>query len=350
MNPIKVLVVDDSAVVRFGIRKMLRTDPEILVVGEAVNGEEAIRQQELLAPDIITMDVNMPVMGGLEATSRIMSSRPVPILIVTDLDTADLAFEAIAHGAMDLLGKAEITPENTRQFTHKVKLLSQIKVIKHIPSTRQWCKLPTPSNPLTGGHALEWIIAVASSTGGPKALITLLNGLGPDWRTPVVIAQHIHADFVSKLVQWLNSVTPLSVCLAEAGQTLKSGHAYVSPANSNLQLSPQGRTLLTQPVTRALYHPSCDALLSSVVHHHGAKTIGVILTGMGDDGVLGAKAIKAAGGHIIAQDEETSAVYGMPQAARQQGCVDHVLPIEKIGPQIRAFIDRRTRERATSVM
>ncbi|MEO5362893.1 MAG: chemotaxis protein CheB, partial [Magnetococcus sp. DMHC-8] len=299
MHPTKVLIVDDSAVVRLAIRKMLATDPDIQVVGEATNGLEAITQREALAPDLITMDVNMPGMSGLETTARIMSTHPVPILIVTDLDTAGLAFEGISHGALDLLGKAEINPENTRQFTHKIKLLAQIKVIKHIPSTRQWSRTPTPSDPVTGGHALEWVVAIASSTGGPKALITVLNTLGTDWRAPVVIAQHIHSDFVPKLVDWLDSTTPLAVCQAEAGQLLRSGHVYVSPADRNLKLSPQGRIFLAPPDPQEIYHPSCNALLSSVVHHHGQRSIGVILTGMGDDGVRGAQAIKTAGGHVI---------------------------------------------------
>lgn len=349
MNPIKVLIVDDSAVVRLGIRKMLMTDPDILVVGEAINGNEAITQQKALFPDIITMDVNMPGMGGLEATARIMSTHPIPILILTDLDTADLAFEAISHGALDLLGKAEINPENAKKFTHKIKLLSNIRVIKHIPSQRTWSTLPTPSNPITGGHALEWIIAVASSMGGPKALITLLNSLGTDWRTPVVIAQHIHTDFVTKLVNWLDSVTPLTVCLAEENQRLRSGHVYLSPANCNLEISSDGQTLLTQPSAQEIYHPSCNALLSSVVRHYGAKSIGVILTGMGDDGVLGAQTIRGAGGHIIAQDEETCAVYGMPQAALQAGYVNQMVPIQRVGEEIRALIDRRLGIRPTHI-
>ena len=347
MNPIKVFICDDSAVVRLGIRKMLAADPDILVIGEAVDGPGAIAQLATLSPDIITMDVNMPGMSGLEATAHIMSTRPVPILIVTDLDTADLAFEAISNGALDLLGKAEINPENARQFIHKVKLLSQIRVIKHIPTRRVVCDLPTPSDPVTGGHALAWIIAVASSTGGPKALITLLETLGKDWRTPVLIAQHIHADFAPKLVQWLDSVTPLSVCLAEDAQPLLAGHVYISPADRNLTLSPLGQTQLVEQNPRELYHPSCNAMLSSVVQRYGAKSIGVILTGMGDDGTLGAQSIKAAGGHVIAQDEATCAVYGMPQAAWQQGHVDTVLPIQEIGHKIRAIIDRRTAARAS---
>ncbi|MBF0401699.1 MAG: chemotaxis-specific protein-glutamate methyltransferase CheB [Magnetococcales bacterium] len=349
MNPIKVLIVDDSAVVRLGLRKMLQTDPGIVVVGEAVNGVEAIAQQGLLAPDIITMDVNMPGMSGLETTARIMSSCPVPILIVTDLDTADLAFDAISHGALDLLGKVEINLDNARAFTHKIKLLSQIQVIKHIPSQHSWGQLPTPSNPITGGHALEWIVAVASSLGGPKALITLLNSLGPDWRTPIVIAQHIHADFVSKLVSWLDSVTPLAVCLAEEGQSLRPGYVYFSPADRNLEISPEGCTRLVEQDPKEIYHPSCNVLLSSVVQRHGAKSIGVILTGMGDDGVQGAQAIRAAGGHIIAQDEETCAVYGMPRAALQAGCVHEMVPIQEVGKSIRALVDRRTGRRASVV-
>ncbi|MBF0184545.1 MAG: chemotaxis-specific protein-glutamate methyltransferase CheB [Magnetococcales bacterium] len=346
MEPIKVLIVDDSAVVRLGIRKMLATDPEIQVVGEATNGLDAITQRDKLAPDIITMDVNMPGMNGLETTAQIMSNNPVPILIVTDLDTANLAFEAISYGALDLLGKAEINPENTGQFIRKVKLLSQIKVIRHLPPRRLPSDIPTPSEPLTGGHALDWIVAVASSTGGPKALITLLNTLGSDWRAPVVVAQHIHTDFIAKLVEWLESVTPLVVCVATDQQRLLPGHVYLSPAERNLEISSQGRTVLVPPNPKEIYRPSCNALLSSVTRRYGLKSIGVILTGMGDDGVEGAKAIKAVGGHVLAQDEASCAVYGMPMAAQKAGCVDHVLPIQEIGNKIRAIVDRRAIPRA----
>ncbi|WP_193771356.1 chemotaxis-specific protein-glutamate methyltransferase CheB [Candidatus Magnetaquicoccus inordinatus] len=346
MDPIKVLIVDDSAVVRLGIRKMLATDPDIRVVGEAANGLDAISQREKLAPDIITMDVNMPGMNGLETTAQIMSSNPIPILIVTDLDTANLAFEAISYGALDLLGKAEINPESTSQFIRKIKLLSQIRVIRHIPPRRQPSDLPTPSEPLSGGHALEWIIAVASSTGGPKALITLLNTLGSDWRTPIVVAQHIHSDFIPKLVEWLESVTPLVICVASDQQRLLPGHVYLSPADRNLEISSQGRAILVPPHPKEIYRPSCNALLSSVTRRYGMKSIGVILTGMGDDGIEGAKAIKASGGHVLVQDEATCAVYGMPLAAQKAGCADYVLPIQEIGTKIRTLIDRRTLPRS----
>ncbi|MBF0461553.1 MAG: chemotaxis protein CheB [Magnetococcales bacterium] len=347
MDPIKVLIVDDSAVVRMGIRKMLLTDPDIQVVGEAINGTEAILKREALAPDVVTMDVNMPGMNGLETTARIMSTHPVPILIVTDLDTADLAFEAIGRGALDLLGKAEINPTNAREFIRKIKVLSQVKKSKNPLEHRVQCDLPTPSNPVTGGHALDWIIATASSMGGPQALLSLLDGLGRDWRTPIVVAHHSHPDLLPKLAEWLDKMAPLAVRMSEAQQTLLPGHVYIAPADRNLEISPQGRMVFMPSNPQDRDRPSCNALLSSVVHRYGAQSIGVILTGMGDDGVLGAKAIKAAGGRVIAQDESTSAVYGMAQAAVQQGCVDFVLPIHAIGDQIRALIDRRRVPRNT---
>ncbi|MBF0162586.1 MAG: chemotaxis protein CheB [Magnetococcales bacterium] len=342
MEPIKVLIVDDSAVVRMGIRKMLMTDPDIRVVGEAVNGADALAKQPQLLPDVITMDVSMPVMNGLETTERIMATRPVPILIVTGLDTADLAFEAIGRGAMEILGKAEINPENAREFIRKIKTLSQIKKVRNPLDVRVHCALPTPSNPVTGGHALDWIIATASATGGTQALALLLDGLGKDWRTPIVVAHHSHPELVHKFVEWLNKTTPLTVCVAEAQQTLLPGHVYVSPADRNLEISSLGRLLLQPiPPRDGIDHPSCNALLSSVVSRYGAQSIGVILTGMGEDGVLGAKAIKAAGGHVIAQDEATSVAYGMARAAVQQGCVDDELPIQAIADRIRALVDRR---------
>ncbi len=341
MDPIKVLIVDDSAVVRLGIRRMLMTDPDIRVVGEAVNGAEAIAKRETLFPDVITMDVNMPGLNGLETTARIMSTHPVPILIVTGLDTTDLAFEAISRGALDILGKDEINPDNAREFVHKVKVLSQVKKPRTPSNERISCPLTTPSDPMTGGHAMEWIIAIASSIGGPQALVILLNSLGSDWRTPVVVAHHSHPDLLPKLAEWLDKETPLAVRIPQANQPLLSGHVYLSPADRNLEISPQGLALLkpTNPLERT--HPSCNALLSSVVHRYGDKSIGVILTGIGDDGVAGAKAIKAAGGHVLAQDEATSAVYGTAMVALKEGCVDHELPLHAIGGRIRTLIDRR---------
>lgn len=348
MSQIKVLIVDDSAVVRMGIRKMLMTDPDIHVVGEATNGVDAIAKREALLPDVVTMDINMPGMNGLETTARIMSTNPVPIVIVTGLDTTDLAFEAIARGALDILGKDEINPTNAQAFIRKIRVLSQIKKPKIPLQDLVCCHLPTPSNPLTGGHALEWIIATASSTGGAHALLALLLGLGSDWRTPVVVAHHSAPDLIHKLAEWLDKTTPLSVCMAQARQPLLPGHVYISPADRNMEISAQGLILLHPPNPREVNHPSCNALLSSVVHRYGNQCIGVILTGSGDDGVLGAKAIKSAGGHVIVQDEATSAVYGMAQAAVQQGCVDHQLPIHAIGNKIRALIDRRRVPRNTA--
>ncbi|MEO5349713.1 MAG: response regulator [Magnetococcus sp. YQC-3] len=341
MDPIKVLIVDDSAVVRLGIRKMLLADPGIQVVGEAASGMDAIAKREALLPDVVTMDVNMPGINGLETTARIMSTHPVPILIVTGLDTADLAFEALARGALDVLGKDEINPNNAQAFIRKIRVLSQIKKPKIPLQERHPCTLPTPSNPLTGGHALEWIIATASSTGGPQALLTLLDGLGSDWRTPIVVAHHSHPDLVHKLAEWLDKTSSLEVRMAEARRPLLPGHVYISPADRNMEISAQGQILLQPPNPGEVNFPSCNALLSSVVHRYGSRCIGVILTGAGEDGALGAKAIKAAGGQVIAQDEATSAVYGMARAAVQLGCVDHLLPVQAIGGQIRTLIDRR---------
>ncbi len=194
---------------------------------------------------------------------------------------------------------------------------------------------------MSGGHAMDWIIAVASSTGGPKALITLINTLGSDWRTPIVVAQHIHSDFIPKLVEWLESVTPLVICVASDQQRLLPGHVYISPADRNLEISTQGRAVLVAQQPKEIYRPSCNALLASVTRRYGMQSVGVILTGMGDDGVEGAKAIKAVGGHVLVQDEATCAVYGMPLAAQKAGCVDQVLPIQEIGSKIRTLIDRR---------
>ncbi len=339
---IKVLIVDDSALVRAILRDLLENDPEIEVIGEASNGIEALEQVLLLKPDIVTMDLEMPVMGGHEAIKKIMAIYAVPILVISSLDDAKNACAAIASGALDLIGKPQLESLDTRQFIVKVKMLSQIKVIKHLQPACHTSKAEKVSlgSPATTPQDYE-IFAIASSTGGPRALESILQGLPADFPTPIVIAQHISEGFEQGMADWLHQSVPMTVKIAEDFEPLKKGHVYLSPANRPLCISANRRVKLTEMCTTDIYHPNCNVLLNSVAQHYTNKSVGIICTGMGSDGAQGMEAIRHAGGLTLAQDEASSVVFGMNQVAIMKGCIQEVLSLEDIATKMLALTARR---------
>lgn len=325
-RPVRVLVVDDSPFVRQLMIHIINSSPGIEVVGEAENGFEAIEKNQSLRPDIITMDIRMPKMDGREAISEIMAFHPVPILVVTDVDDAHEAYNAISHGALEFLGKSEIDPDAPTGLTQKLKLLARVPVISHVKGRRR-VRSHQESGP---SRSTRRVVAIASSTGGPKALSVIISQLPATFPYPILISQHIHADFVPSLVQWLNGLSALNVVVASEKDELRPGFVYVSPADFHLQLRKDFKFDLKKIAAGDLYRPSCDRLLSSVAGVCEAQAIGVILTGMGDDGARGLSEIKRAGGVTIAQDEKSSVVFGMPQVAINLGCVDSVAPLGDI--------------------
>ena len=339
MGRIKVVVVDDSKLARELIRAVLSTDDDIKVVAEAVNGEDAIEKVALFKPDIVTMDIEMPVMDGLKAIEEIMALHAVPILVVTTRDDAQMAYAAIQKGALDLVEKPDVNLEGAAEFISKIKMLSKIRVITHIRSKHiagainQDLPAFIPAN----GNS-EKLVAVAASSGGPEALSILLSGLPAKFPCPVVIAQHMSDGFITGMVEWLRKTTLLNVLVGADGDVLEAGTVYVSPSEKHMQIKEGGRISLVARRSADIYRPSCDKLLTSAAAVYGPKGIGIILTGMGRDGVLGIKSIKEAGGTTIAQDEKTSAVFGMPRAAIEGGYVDSVLPIEDISSGIAGLL------------
>ncbi|MBI5846994.1 MAG: chemotaxis-specific protein-glutamate methyltransferase CheB [Nitrospirae bacterium] len=334
MKKIRVLIVDDSVLVRNLIRAIIEMDPEMEVAGEASNGLEAVEKARNLHPDIITMDIEMPVMDGLQAIEQIMADNALPILVVTSRGDAKTAYAAIAKGALDLMLKPDLNVEAAEEFAARLKLLSKVSVISHI-SGRLSHRLPAaPEPPVFSGNSSDQVIAIASSTGGPDALSIILSRLPEKFPVPIVIAQHISDGFASGMVGWLRALSRIEIKVAVQGEHLKSGTAYVCPSENHMQVDGSKKINFVERHAKDIYRPSCDVLLSSVAASFGNKAIGVILTGMGNDGVVGITKIRAAGGWTIAQDEKTSVIFGMPKLAIESGVIDAVLSLEAISGEI----------------
>lgn len=344
---IRVLIADDSLVAREMLSQILSSDPGIEVIGTATNGAEAVEKVAQLRPDLVTMDVHMPKMDGLEATERIMAYTPTPILVVSSSvygEGMGRAFDALAIGALEVIKKPE--PRDWaaldaigRDIIRKVRILARVKVITHIRGRRDPVHRKSHFEPIeimprpVGLQAL----AIGSSTGGPSALLNVLGRLEPDFRLPIVIAQHIAEGFVPGLATWLDAGCKIKVLPAEEGQTVKPGTAYLAATGKNMEMD--GMTLrFTKPQTGQLYIPSADTLFESVARSHGRHVIGVLLTGMGADGARGLKRLHDIGAPTICQDEATSTVWGMPKAAIDMGAARVVLPVHDIAAEIEQLV------------
>lgn len=331
---IRVLICDDSLLFRSVIADLLENNPEFEVVGEAVNGKEAIEQVLLLKPDIVTMDLEMPIMGGHEAIQHIMAVSAVPILVVSSLDDAKNAYMAISNGALDVIGKPQLELLEIEEFIRKIKMLSQIKVIKHINRSVTARSTQVEKLKKTVQREIKQegksIFAIASSTGGPQALETILKGLPADFPSPIVISQHISKGFSQGLAQWLNNCVSLRVKIAEDSEQLMPGHVYISPSQCNLSIDINHCAVLNTASDNEIYHPSCDVLLKSVAYSYAKKAVGIICTGMGKDGAVGIESIHAQGGVTLAQDEKSSVIFGMNKVAISRNCINHILPLDSI--------------------
>lgn len=345
-GPIRVLIVDDSLVAREMLAQILATEPDIEVVGMARDGREAVDAVAQLRPDLVTMDIHMPNMDGLEATEQIMAYHPTPILVVSSSvygEGMGRAFDALQMGALEVIKKPE--PRDWadlerigRDVIRKVKVLARVRVITHIKGRRRSVVEPlTPIHEHAARPGSRSLVAIGSSTGGPSALLNVLGRLPSDLPVPIVIAQHIADGFVPGLVSWLDSGCSLKVLEAREGMQAEPGCAYLSQTGSNLEVD--GYTMrYTEPQAGQLYIPSADTLFISAAKSFGRSAVGVILTGMGADGAAGLKRMHEVGAATIGQDEETSTVYGMPKAAAELGAVDTVLPVNDIAGEIERLI------------
>lgn len=342
---IRVMVVDDSAIVRRMLVELLETDPGIQVVGEAANGQEAVDRIEALEPDLVTMDLEMPVMGGLEAIEQIMARHPVPILVVTSFSAARNAFAAVSRGAMDLIEKPDLDGEGRHSLLQKVRQLASADMRAHMAFRGMKPLAAAPADrPQLAPAPIGRVLAIAASTGGPQALLAILSRLGSGFQAPVVVAQHIGDRYSNGLVEWLGSGTSLKVKEAVQGDQLACGWVHVNPPEYTMSVDVRGKVTLTERDGKSLYRPSCDVLLRSVAESFRNRSIGLILSGMGNDGVKGMQAIREAGGTTLAQDASTSVVYGMNRIAVEMGLVQRALPLREIPACLESLVaeGRRT--------
>lgn len=353
-RPIQVLVVDDSAFMRRAILRMLEREDDIQVIDTASSGEEAIEKAAKLRPDVITMDVEMPGMGGLNAVKEIVARRPIPIIMVSSLtrEGAETTLRALELGACDFIPKPDSAYMDilkvARDLVDKVRALAgrrppsrgmpavaQRPAAPPVPPVAAKRTAPPPppiARPRISGGAYS-CVALGTSTGGPVALGRIIPFLPRDFPIPVIVVQHMPPGFTRPLSERLNSTSAIDVVEGEAGMLLRPGVAIIAPAGKQLKLRKlAGRieVVLDDDRLNSLHVPSVDVMAASAADAFGSGTIGVILTGMGHDGVEGLRHLKELGGHVIGQDEASCVVYGMPRAAALAGLVDRVLPLDDI--------------------
>lgn len=341
----RVLVVDDSAVARTLLRRVLEHEQDFEIAGEAVDGRAAVAAVLSLRPDVVVMDVHMPQMDGVAATKEIMRRCPAPIVLVTagrNDSEVDMSFAALDAGALAMLDKPRLglspdDPSSVAEFVRTVRMMAEVRVVgRRFDPQRKRRQNGDSSRALPSGVE---IVAIAASTGGPAALARILRDLPADLRVPVLVVQHIGPGFDAGLVKWLGACSPLHVRLAAAGRRLGQGEVHVSPHDRHLGVTRDMYTVLSDAAPVRGHRPSATFLFRSIAQA-GLPALGVILTGMGDDGVQGLVELREAGGLVVAQDEATSVVYGMPGRAVELGLADAVLPVEDVAAAIASAATR----------
>lgn len=344
MAKIRVLVIEDSLTVRRRIVEVLAADPDLTVVGEAADGRTGTAMCQDLRPDIVTLDLMLPGMNGLEATERIMAYCPTPILVVSAATNRGALFDtydALAAGALDVLEKPtgdEQSEEWERRLVATVKLLARIKVITHVRGRHaRTASSLAPHDP----RSLR-AVAIGASTGGPAALVELLGGLS-DFPLPILIVLHLGRAFAPAFAEWLAGQLPLRVAYARDGDVLPppgAGQVVLAPPDHHLVLRGD-RLRLTDDPLRHFCRPSVDVLFESVADELASTCAACLLTGMGKDGAEGLLRVRQRGGRTVAQDEATSSVFGMPKEAILLGAAEHVLPIDRIASHLTTLVQPR---------
>ncbi|MCM2373605.1 chemotaxis-specific protein-glutamate methyltransferase CheB [Aporhodopirellula aestuarii] len=346
---LRLLIVDDSPTARELLAGIFALDPEIQVVGLAHNGKQGVERAQELQPDVITMDIEMPVLNGFQATKQIMTKCPTPTVIVSSNNAVHeqhVAVQAMEAGALTVLRKpwgpgTSRFQKDAHELIATVKAMAEVKVVRHHNRAPTTPPLPLPPLPNSPKSSAARIIGIASSTGGPPALVQVLSRLPSEFPVPILVVQHIAQGFTQGLVEYLDSTVTLPVQLARAGELLQNGRVYLSPDGYHLGTAVDRTACLsTQPPIDG-FRPSADFLFESLATVYGPRAVGVIMTGMGHDGVEGLGKLHTAGGRVIAQDEDSCVVFGMPGSAIEAGVVDRVLPVGAIAKELLACVASR---------
>lgn len=340
-RPVRVLVVDDSAYMRHVISKSLNSAAGLTVVAAARDGREALELISRLAPDVVTLDVEMPRLDGLSTLREIMATQPLPVVMLSSLTTqgASETVQALAAGAVDFVAKPTIKANVAAvmdEVIAKVRLAAAARVR---PPARSLAHLPAPTTMSTRGPETtrrlrpggrDKAVVIGASTGGPRALHTVVQGLAASLPAAIVIVQHMPAGFTHSLAERLNALGSLRVKEAEPGDCLEVGRALLAPGGFHLTIDHNDQVALNQNPTVHGVRPAIDVTMSSVAQQYGAATIGVVLTGMGHDGTSGAALIHSAGGYVVAEAAATCVVWGMPRSVEEAGLADAVVPLEEV--------------------
>lgn len=329
----RVVVVEDSLVQRAHLVRALQVDGDITVVGEATGAAEAVQMIAALRPDVVTLDLQIPDGGGGAVIAQVMASMPTPILVlsasVADRESV-AAVESLVAGAVDVLPKpTRWAPEDEAALRARVRLVSGVAVVRRRAAS---AGRPAATTTRTRRPPGTTVVGIGASTGGPAALAEVLSGLR-DLPAAVLVVQHLHADFVGGLVSWMERASPLRVEAATDGTELRPSTVLIAPGDRHLTVDDEDRIALTvEP--QSLHRPSVDVLFSSLAARAGGRNVGVLLTGMGEDGAAGLLAMRRRGDVTIVQDEATSVVFGMPRAAQRLGAATHVEPIDAVAAAI----------------
>jgi two-component system chemotaxis response regulator CheB len=349
-NPLRVVVIDDSVTMRELLAAILRQAGNIDVVGTGADGEEAVRLVKRLRPHVLTLDLQMPKMNGFEAVRQIMRECPLPIIIVSASSKPhdmELGFQALKAGALTILPKPGLNdPETCQKLVQTVRLMAGVPVIHH------WGKVETakagaerkPTQPVLPVRLQNLdnvrIVGIAASTGGPSAVAQVLRSLPAAFPLPIVLVQHFSPGFAGGLAEWLGTQTAIRVEIAAHGDTLRPGVLLMAPDDYHLQVSAKGIVELSKGAVYKGLRPSANPMFESLARYYGPAALGIILTGMGDDGADGMLALHRAGGFTIAQNEESCIVYGMPGQAVERQAVDEILSLEQITARLELLASR----------
>lgn len=336
---IRVLVVEDSILMTNVIAEMLNSDERILVIGTARNGEEGVEKVQSLNPDVVTLDMEMPVMNGIEFLKSIMDTHPVPVVMLSAYtrEGARETIEALQLGAFDFVskpsGSISIDIRDIREeLIEKIVLASGIKrEILSSPPQYESCSIEYKPTCVD-----TRVIVLCASTGGPRALYAILTLLPENLNACILVIQHMPGEFTPMLAERLNRSSPLHVKEAEGNEVIMAGEVLVAPGGKHLEVTQDGKVILTDKPKKHGVRPSCDVTLKSL-QNYGERVLSIVLTGMGKDGSEGIKFVKKRKGKVIVEDESTSVIFGMPKAALKTGCVDSVIPLSMIAREIIEF-------------
>lgn len=345
-QPVRVLIVDDSAYMRFTLSKYLSEAPDLMVVGTARDGQEALELIPKLQPDVVTLDVEMPRLDGLSTLREIMAHWPRPVVMLSSLTTegARETIQALTWGAVDFIAKP------TAKANVGAIMNETVAKVRAAAQARVWPRpnllMPRPAKEGSQARSVrslrpqDKVVVIGASTGGPGALSTVVADLPADLPAALLIVQHMPMGFTRSLAERLNSISPLAIKEAEPGDAPEVGRGLLAPGGFHMTLDPQGRIALNQNPAVHGVRPALDVTMAAVAQRYGPAAVGVVLTGMGRDGTNGALLIRSAGGQVIAEAESTCVVWGMPRSVAEAGAADLIVPL----PEVAAAIERAVRQ------